>query len=252
MIVKIRYKIINKDKICNFIKANKYRIILLLILIMGVSTRLIAIDIYPNALNVDEASSGYESWSILNYGIDRNGKFLPVFLIAWGSGQNAFYSYLMMPFVAILGLNMWSLRLPMAIIGCISLIIMYLLLKELKDEKTALIGVEFFAICPWHIMKSRWALESNLFPEIILLAVYIMVLSVKNNKIWLFYISSILLRDISIFIWNFIFLFTIFCNSITNYIVKAKQDKNQRFHHFISNYYYSINANNIVCFNKYI
>lgn len=215
-----------KEQILKFLIYNKNRIILITILIMGFFSRLLLIESYPNALNVDEASSGYEAWSILNYGIDRNGNFLPIFLIAWGSGQNALYSYLMMPFVKILGLNMLSMRLPMAIAGCVSLIIFYLLLKEIKDKKTALIGVAFFAICPWHIMKSRWGLESNLFPELVLLAAYFIILSLKSNKKGLFYLASFILRNNSIFLCDSMFLFAFFCNTTATNIGKEETHYN--------------------------
>ena len=66
--------------------------IVILICIIGFLVRLIGIGEKPNALNVDETSAGYEAFSILNYGIDRNGNKLPVFLVAWGSGQNALLS----------------------------------------------------------------------------------------------------------------------------------------------------------------
>ena len=46
-----------KDKIFEFIKNNKNTIILILILALGFSVRLVAIDSYPKGLNVDEASS---------------------------------------------------------------------------------------------------------------------------------------------------------------------------------------------------
>lgn len=212
----------NREQILKFLTHNKNRIILIAILIIGSLSRLLLIEYYPNALNVDEASSGYEAWSILNYGIDRNGNFLPIFLIAWGSGQNALYSYLMIPFVKILGLNMLSMRLPMAIAGCVSLIIFYLLLKEIKDKKTALIGVAFLAICPWHIIKSRWGLESNLFPELVLLATYFIILSLKRQKKGLFYLASLILRNNSIFLCDSMLFFTVFCNTATINIGKEK------------------------------
>ena len=74
---------------------HKFDFIVCAIIIVGVIVRCACINLYPNALNTDEASAAYEAFSIGNYGIDRNGNSLPVFLIAWGSGQNALYSYLM-------------------------------------------------------------------------------------------------------------------------------------------------------------
>ena len=214
----------NKQRLVAFLKDNKYKIIIVVFLLIGFFSRLTLIDVQPNALNVDEASSGYEAWSILNYGIDRNGIRLPVFLIAWGSGQNALYSYIMMPFVKMLGLNTFSVRIPMAVIGCISLIIFYFLLKEIKDEKTAIIGVAFFVICPWHIMKSRWGLESNIFPDMVLWAVYLIVISLKKDKMKLFYASAIILRIDCICIWHILFLLTMLCYSITDNIIKKEKN----------------------------
>ena len=70
-------------EIKNFIKIKRYSILVLLIFIIGVLIRVINISNIPNALNVDEASAGYEAYSILHSGIDRNGNFLPAFLVAW-------------------------------------------------------------------------------------------------------------------------------------------------------------------------
>lgn len=161
-------------------------------LLIGMIIRLVGIADMPNALNCDEASAGYEAFSILNYGIDRNGNFMPAFLVAWGSGQNALLSYLMIPFIKIFGLSTLSIRLPMAILGCISLVIMYLLLKKISNKKIAVIGLAFFAICPWHIMKSRWGLESNLFPDLILIFVYLLIKALEDNNKILYYISFVI------------------------------------------------------------
>lgn len=67
LIGKIKEKYFNKDN-------SKVNILLILILIIGMLIRIVGIADMPNALNCDEASSGYEAFSILNYGIDRNRK----------------------------------------------------------------------------------------------------------------------------------------------------------------------------------
>lgn len=122
----------------------------------------------------------------------ETGNKLPAFLVAWGGGQNALLSYLMMPFIKIFGLNTLSLRLPMAILGCISLVIMYLLLRKISNKKMAIIGLAFFAICPWHIIKSRWGLESNLFPDLILIFTYLLVKGLEDNNKILYYLSFVI------------------------------------------------------------
>ena len=89
----------------------------------------------PNALNVDEASSGYDAFSILKYGIDRGGNPFPIALYAWGSGQSALYSYMMIPFILIGGLTVYTMRLPMALIGIATLYMIYYLIKNIFDNK---------------------------------------------------------------------------------------------------------------------
>lgn len=51
-----------------------YLTVFILFLLIGILLRTINISIIPNGTNCDEASAGYEAFSILNYGIDRNRK----------------------------------------------------------------------------------------------------------------------------------------------------------------------------------
>ena len=55
---------IKKEK-QEFFKKNKYNIILYIILVVGFITRSVGININPKGLNVVEASSGYDAYSIL-------------------------------------------------------------------------------------------------------------------------------------------------------------------------------------------
>lgn len=173
------------------IKGKEYQIAITVILVIGILIRVVNIASLPNSANVDEISSGYEAYSILNYGIDRNNNFLPAFLVSWGGGQNALLTYLIIPFIKIFGLSVFSIRLPMAILGCISLFILFKLLSRIGNKKIALIGLAFFAFCPWHIMKSRWGLESNLFPDLILLFIYLLIKGIEEKKIY-YYLSFII------------------------------------------------------------
>ncbi len=94
-----------------------------MLLILGAALRLIALGALPFGLNQDEASAGYEAYALLTSGIDRCGKSWPVLFISWGSGQNVLMSYLAIPFIALLGLSEWTLRLPNAISGCLPLFV---------------------------------------------------------------------------------------------------------------------------------
>ena len=152
----------------------------LLIICLGAVLRIAFLGALPAGLNQDEASAGYEAWSILNYGIDRHGYSLPVLFKAWGSGQNVLYSYLSIPFIAIFGLNPFSIRLLSALAGIITLPVFWLLAREARSKSFALTALLILAVNPWHIMISRWALESNLLPFFLTLGVYFMSLSLRR------------------------------------------------------------------------
>ncbi len=139
-------------------------------IVVGILARVVAFDSAPPGLNQDEASIGYEAWSLLHYGIDRNGVPWPVHLISWGSGQNAFYAYMAMPFIGAFGLSPVTTRLPMLITGLLSLPLVWWIGRRLFGALAGLGAVVLVALSPWHIMLSRWGLESNVLPFVFLLA----------------------------------------------------------------------------------
>lgn len=157
---------------------------MLIILSGGILLRLVMLGNIPgNAnLNQDEIFAAYEAYSISNYGIDSHGYHNPVYLEAWGSGMNALETYLMIPFIRLFGMNSVTVRLPQALVGCVTLLFVYLLFNEISDKKTALWGTLLLSVSPWHIMLSRWALESNMLVGMLTIAVYFLVSS--NRKIW--------------------------------------------------------------------
>ena len=154
--------------------------------------RLFLIDKYPVGLNQDEASSGYEAFSLFNYGIDRNGASYPIHFNAWGSGQNALYSYLIMLFINVVKNPLLAIRLPMALIGCFTMLVCYKFIKDHYYNKKGIMALFIFAIIPWHIMKSRWGLESNLFPDLFLYGLFSLYYGLKTKRKLYYFLSSII------------------------------------------------------------
>ena len=151
-----------------------------LLIICGALLRTLYIGACPAGFNQDEASAGYEAWSLLHYGVDRNSAAWPVLFVSWGSGQNVLYSYLSIPIIAIFGLSEFSVRLLSAIAGTASLPVFWRLCRRLGGRGFGLAGLLLLTFCPWHIMISRWALESNLLPFFLLLGIYFTVLSLEK------------------------------------------------------------------------
>lgn len=202
---------------------NRYEMAAAGIFLIGFLCRLLFIRTMPAGLNQDEASIGYEAYAVLKHGMDRNGISFPVHFIAWGSGQNALYAYLAMPFIAVLGLNEFSLRLPMAVIGCVAIVAFYHLLKNITGKKETILGTMIFALAPWHIMKSRWALESNLFPDLILFFVTLFVMGLKkNNK--KYYYGAFAILALSTYAYGTSYFFVpVFLGAVLIYMIVTKK-----------------------------
>ncbi|MDR3149266.1 MAG: hypothetical protein LBT88_04535 [Oscillospiraceae bacterium] len=141
------------------------------IVLTGLLFRLPLLSSVPLARNQDEASAGYEAWAILRFGTDRNGNNYPVLLESWGSGQNALYSYLTIPFVAAFGMNPVAVRIPMIILGVAAIILAFFFGRR-QSIKLGVLFAFALSLNPWHVMISRWALESNILPFFVLLAMY--------------------------------------------------------------------------------
>jgi len=152
------------------------------LLLTGAVLRLLYLGEIPAGLWPDEASIGYEAWALLHHGIDRNGYAWPVHFVSWGNGQNALYAYLSLPIIAALDLTVFSTRLLQALAGAASLLLFWRVAARTQPAPWsprgvpgayfALLALLLLILCPWHLMLSRWALESNLLPFVVLLAVY--------------------------------------------------------------------------------
>lgn len=167
-----------------------------LFLAIGIFSRVWKLGIVPGDLNQDEAFSGYEAYSLLHYGMDSAGYPFPVYLTVWGSGMSALNSYLMIPFIALLGPRIWVIRLPQVIVACFTLWASYLLVKELINEKAGLCALFLLAVSPWHITMSRWGLDANLAPGFLIFGLLFFVKGLEKSG---YLILSALMYGLSLY-----------------------------------------------------
>ena len=106
---------------------------LLLIVFLAAIIRLPWLDKYPPALYSDEVSQGYNAYSVLKTAKDEYGKFLPVSFRSFGDWKPPLPTYLMVPTVAIFGLNAYGVRLPSAIFGIATVYLSYFISLELLN-----------------------------------------------------------------------------------------------------------------------
>lgn len=176
-------------KIKNFIIHNSLFIILLTAAVL----RLWHLGSIPPGLTPDEASLGYNAYSILKIGRDQYGKILPIIFKSFGDYKPGLYVYLTVPSVALFGLSEFAVRLPGAIAGVIAVWLIYkiVILFFEKQKKFSIFNYQFsigeitallLAISPWHIYFSRGAWEANVSLTLTLGGIYFFLKSLKDSK----------------------------------------------------------------------
>jgi len=159
------------------------KIWLVLILLLAAGLRLWGLNQYPAGLNADEAAIGYNVYSLILTGKDEHGNSWPLHFKSFGDYKPGLYFYLVLPLVKLLGLNVWAVRLPSAILGIASVWLIFLLVKELFDDETlSLIAAFFLAISPWHLHFSRGGWEVNFATFLILLGTWLFFKGLKQAK----------------------------------------------------------------------
>jgi hypothetical protein len=149
---------------------------------------------YPPLL-WDEASIGYNAYSIIKTGKDEYGKFLPLIFKSFGDYKPGLYIYFTIPFISIFGLNELSVRLPSIILGSLIPLLLYLLVKnQTKNHKLAIISAIVAALNPYSIHFSRGAWETNILTFELLLASYLFF----KNK----YIPSAIILGLSLYTYQ--------------------------------------------------
>src|SRR5688500_12188876 len=107
------------------------KIVLVTLLILAFFFRIYQIDQVPPSVYGDEQSFAYNAWSILKTGTDEFGNHLPLQFKAFGDYKAPLPVYLLVPFFHFLGMNAFSTRLPVVIFSTMTVVFMYLLVKQM-------------------------------------------------------------------------------------------------------------------------
>jgi 4-amino-4-deoxy-L-arabinose transferase-like glycosyltransferase len=144
---------------------NKKKILLclLFLIVFSFSIRIYKIDTAPSGVSPDEASWGYNAYSILQTGKDEHGVSYPIIFQAFGDQKLPLYIYSLVPSIKAFGLNNFSIRLPAAVVGTlVTLAIFFFLMKFGFSTETSFIGAFITATSPWQIILSRiFGYDSN-------------------------------------------------------------------------------------------
>lgn len=151
--------------------SSKYIFIFLLaITVFGGFLRFYKITSNPISLSIDEVSFGYNAYSILKTGRDEYGKFLPLSFKSTGDYKNPVPIYILVPSIALFGLNEFGIRFPTALLATLTIPLSFLLFKELtRSRLIALTASTMLAFSAWHIYYSRYVSDHLIAASLVML-----------------------------------------------------------------------------------
>ena len=167
--------------------------ILVSIVALAAAVRVVGISDNPPGFFTDEASVGYNAYTILSSGRDEHGESWPVLFRAFGEYKLPVFIYSLVPFVAALGLTELAVRLAAATYGTLTVLTTFLLTGALfRRWWVGLAAALFLAVMPWHIHYSRTGFgELVSFLPFLTLGLYLFLLGMRHNRSWL--VSAVVL-----------------------------------------------------------
>lgn len=161
------------------------RLLPLLPLILGAVLRFAALGTVPGGMHQDEAFVSWNAFAMFTEGTDSAGHFFPVYMADWGDGHSALYVWLLAPLLAFTSGHTappFLSRLPQALVSVFTLWAVYCLVKQLFNRRAALWSLFLLAVCPWHIMMSRWGLDANLAPGFLIFGLCFFIRGLEKKQ----------------------------------------------------------------------
>lgn len=166
-------------------KFHKNSLLVILIVVLAALLRFWQLDTNPPSLNWDEVSHGYNAFSILKTGRDEWGYLFPLANFrAYGDYPLPVNLYLTIPSILIFGLNTFAIRFPSALLGTLSVLMTYFLVKSaFKKETVALISALLLALSPWSLLPTRAVFQSNIATFFLISAVAFFLWGIRTKPL---------------------------------------------------------------------
>jgi hypothetical protein len=146
------------------------------ILALAAGLRLVALQRSPPGLHMDEAALAWNAYCLLKTGADQHGVRWPIFESrGFGQGMTTLSLYALLPFQALGGLNVTTTRLPAAVGGIATVLLVYVLGRRLFGVTTGLVAAALLAVNPWHLQQSRWGHMAALLPLLVIAPVALLL-----------------------------------------------------------------------------
>ncbi|MBU1524414.1 MAG: glycosyltransferase family 39 protein, partial [Candidatus Omnitrophica bacterium] len=127
----------------------------IIIFILAFFVRVYRLSLFP--LNHDEAT-----WALPS--VEHFDKVLGIPAACFHGYIQPFFSYLVFFAKKIFSHPIYIVRTPSAVIGAFTVILIYMLAKEMYGKRTGLISALLLAFLPWHVIQSRIGVSLILTP----------------------------------------------------------------------------------------
>lgn len=148
----------------------------LLVTIVGLLGRFWQLARFPAGLHQDEAWFAYNAWLLLKNGANIYGEKWPLTVDMWGDHVSAIHSYVLIPFIALLGTNTAAFRTGIITAGVLAAVVVgWWLYRQTRNALLVLLMAVMVALSPWAIVMSR--ASSSVMIDSLVLAVMVLVFS---------------------------------------------------------------------------
>jgi 4-amino-4-deoxy-L-arabinose transferase-like glycosyltransferase len=145
-----------------------WTVALLVVLLLAAGLRLSKLGQSPPGLYVDEAGDAWNAYCLLKTGLDAEGRRWPIlYTKGFGANVTTLFMYSLIPFQALGGMNIQTTRLPGALGGILTVLLIYYIGKRLFGPWVGLLAAALLAVNPWHLLESRWGHAATLVPLLI-------------------------------------------------------------------------------------
>lgn len=169
-------------------------LIFFIIVLVASALRLYNLSNFPIGFHIDEASLGYNGYSLLLTGKDENGNKFPLYIDMFGDSRPSGYHYLTIIPIKLFGLSEFSTRLPGVIFGILSIIAIFILTDSVfRNKKIAFLSSFLLAISPWHIVLSQASAETIVALFFVMLGFGLVILSARKKSMPYLIVGSLCL-----------------------------------------------------------
>ena len=98
-------------------------------------------------------------------------------------GREGLFFYVAAPFCRVFGLNHINIKIVSALVGVLTIPLIYLLGKELFDREVGLLAAFFLSTCRWHIILTRMGYRMCTLPPILILLSLFLVQAWRSQEL---------------------------------------------------------------------